>query len=225
MRAAPFRVVLLAATTAAIATACGPKVAPNNSAFDEDLESRTQEPTEAAPAEPPRPEAPPGKGLRTGTIERAKLLAVLDGGPGNFLRQLEVTPRMDGERFVGWQLVQLIDRKGPLVDVDIVPGDVLLAVNGRTISRPDQLQSVWDSLRTANELRAQLWRGESKLELSFAIEPKVDATTVPVTATAPTPTPLPTPTPTPTTPSATPEPAKTEPAKKPTKQPPAQLTK
>ena len=171
--------VLLAAAPLA---ACGPKVHTQANPFDEDLETRTHEPAEAPPAEPPRPEAPPGKGMRTGTIERAKLIAVLDGGPGAFLRQLEVTPLMDGNRFVGWQLVQLLDRQGPLVDVDVVPGDVLLAVNGRTISRPDQLQSVWDSLRTANELRAQLWRGEAKLELAFAIEPKVEAKVEPAPA-------------------------------------------
>src|SRR5689334_18589229 len=100
--------------------ACGPKVVTTGSAFDEELASRPSE-TTAPAVEVPRPEAPPGKGLRSGTIERAKLLAVLDGGPGAFLRQLEVTPRLDGERFVGWQLVQLLDRQGPLVDVDVVP--------------------------------------------------------------------------------------------------------
>lgn len=177
-----------------LACACGPKVAPQMSAFDEELPAETAEPTvepALAPAEPPRPEAPPGKGLRTGTIERAKLIAVLDSGPGAFLRQLEVTARMNGKRFVGWQLVQLLDRTGPLVDVDLVPGDVLLAVNGRPLSRPDQLQAVWDSLRTANELRAQLWRGEAKLELAFVIEPKVDPTTVPAPIVRPAPRPKP----------------------------------
>jgi hypothetical protein len=162
-----------------LVAACGPKVSPQSAAFDEDLPRDGTTQTATPVEEAPRPEAPPGKGLRNGTIERAKLIAVLDGGPGAFLRQLEVTPRMDGNRFVGWQLVQLIDRTGPLVDVDVAPGDVLLALNGRPLSRPDQLQSVWDSLRTANELKAQLWRGEGKLELAFAIEPKVDPATVP----------------------------------------------
>jgi len=152
--------------------ACGPKVAPRP-AFDEELPREQTVSEAAAPEEAPRPEAPPGKGLRTGVIERAKLVAVLDAGPGEFLRQLEVTPRLEGERFVGWQLVQLIDKTGPLYDVDVLPGDVLLAVNGKPLSRPDQLQTVWDSLRTANEVRAQLWRGDAKLELAFQIEPAV----------------------------------------------------
>jgi hypothetical protein len=153
--------------------ACGPAVSTKTAAFDNDLDAphKTVEPEQ--PEIAARPEAPPGKGLRSGSIERAKLVAVLDGGPGTFLRQLEVTPRMDGSRFVGWQLVQLLDHKGPLVDVDIVPGDVLLAINGKPLSRPDQLQVVWDSLRTANSVVADLWRGNTKFQLEFAIEPKV----------------------------------------------------
>ncbi len=175
--------LLAALTTLA---ACGPKVAPTSSAFDEELpRERTTTPAEPVAAEPERPVAPPGKGLRTGTIDRAQLISVLDGGPGNFLRQLEVTARMDGKRFVGWQLVQLLDHTGPLHDVDVAPGDVLLAVNGKPLARPDQLQTIWDSLRTANELRAQLWRGDNKLELAFAIEPRVDPSTVPPAAATP----------------------------------------
>jgi S1-C subfamily serine protease len=127
----------------------------------------------AAPSNEQRTVAPPGKGLRAGTIGRARLLAVLDAGPGSFLRQLEVAPRLTGETFVGWQLVQLIDRGGPLHDVDLVPGDVLLAINGKPLSRPEQLQTVWDSLRTANEVVAQMWRGDQKLELRFTIDPPI----------------------------------------------------
>jgi len=162
----------------ALAWACGPKVSSTPRTIDDDLEPRAT--ASVAPAEPAQPSdeqrvvAPPGKGLRTGTIARARLVAVLDAGPATFLRQLEVAPRLSGDRFVGWQLVQLLDHSGPLHDVDLVPGDVLLAINGKPLSRPEQLQTVWDSLRTANEVTAQLWRGDGKLELHFTIEPPVD---------------------------------------------------
>ncbi|MBA3820483.1 MAG: hypothetical protein H0X17_16455 [Deltaproteobacteria bacterium] len=153
--------------------ACAPKVATTPSTFDEELGA----PTATAPVVDEltieRAVAPPGKGLRTGTIARDRLIAVLDAGPASFLRQLEVAPRMSGDRFVGWELVQLVDRTSPLYDVDVVPGDVLLALNGKPLSRPDQLQTVWDSLRTANVVTAQLWRGPTKLTLEFAVEPKL----------------------------------------------------
>lgn len=157
--------------------ACGPKVDPKGP-IDEDLGARTTAQGAAAPIETvARAEAPPGKGERSGTIARAKLLAVLDRGPGVFLSQLDVTPKKDGERFVGWQLVQIVDHAGSLHDVDVVPGDVLLAVNGKPISRPEQLQTIWDSLRTANLITAQLWRGNAKFELQFAIDPPVAGVT------------------------------------------------
>ncbi|MGE0551554.1 MAG: hypothetical protein AB7O24_17900 [Kofleriaceae bacterium] len=156
-----------------LALGCAPKVSTTPSTFDEDLGAEAV----AAPSEPlrdeQRPIAPPGKGLRTGTIQRERLLAVLDAGPGMFLRQLEVTPRMNGDRFVGWQLVQVIDHAGPLHDLDVVPGDVLLAINGKPLSRPDQLKSVWDSLRTANTVTAQLWRGDAKFAIAFDVEPQL----------------------------------------------------
>ncbi len=159
----------------ALATfACGPAVSTAPRPIEHDLDV-PQAPAPAViaadSAGAPRGVAPPGKGLRTGTIARARLVAVLDAGPGTFLRQLEVAPRLAGDRFIGWQLVQLLDRTGPLHDVDLVPGDVLLAINGKPVSRPDQLQALWDSLRTANEVAAQLSRGDLALELRFAIDP------------------------------------------------------
>jgi type II secretory pathway component PulC len=162
---------------ALVVLSCAPKVSTAPRPVEDDLDRAT--PVAVAPlpesgsAAAPRPVAPAGKGLRSGTIARAHLLAVLDAGPASFLRQLEVAPHMSGDRFVGWQLVQLLDRAGPLHDLDVAPGDVLLAVNGQPLSRPEQLQTLWDSLRTANDLTAQLWRGSQRLELRFTIDPPV----------------------------------------------------
>ena len=161
----------------ALLVACGPKVSTKPPSYDEDLDNKQAVP--AAPVDEltmEREVAPPGKGLRAGTIARDKLIAVLDAGPGMFLRQFEVTAKLAGDRFVGWQLVQLVgSQANPLYDVDLLPGDVLLSINGKTIARPDQLQTVWDGLRTADTVTAQLWRGQTKLTLEFAVEPKVVA--------------------------------------------------
>jgi S1-C subfamily serine protease len=168
------RAVMLSMVFFPWAAACGPKVSPARSgAFDEDLPKQESAPAPTAAPVVERPVAPLGKGMRSGTIARDRLVAVLNAGPGNFLRQMELAPKLSGERFVGWELVQLVDKLSPLFDLDILPGDVLLAVNGKPISRPDQLQSVWDSLRTANEVTAQVWRGNTQLTLAFAIEPKL----------------------------------------------------
>ena len=155
--------------------ACAPKVPMGPPPVEGDLERPPGATGEGAPTPAPdettapRAVAPPGKGLRTGTIARASLIAVLDAGLGTFLRQVEVTPRQAGDRFVGWQLVQVLDHTGPLHDVDLAPGDVLLSVNGQPLARPEQAQAMWDSLRTASEVTAQLWRGPTKLELKFTV--------------------------------------------------------
>lgn len=165
------RILLLAALAA-----CGPAVAPKPVTFDEDLPRQSTATPEGAPAPEAanRPVAPPGKGLRNGTIARDKLLLVLNAGPGRlFHDQIEINAKLDNERFVGWQLVQFLDPNSPLRDADIQPGDVVLAVNGKPLSRPDQVWAVWESLRTANEVTAQVWRGNGQLTLAFAIEPKL----------------------------------------------------
>src|SRR6188768_3802814 len=140
----------------ALLVACGPKVSTKPPTFNEDLSN-----AQVAPAAPvdeltmERQVAPPGKGLRAGTIARDKLIAVLDAGPGSFLRQFEVTAKMSGQRFVGWELVQLVgSQTNPLYDIDLVPGDVLLTINGKMIARPDQLQTIWENLRTADTVTA-----------------------------------------------------------------------
>lgn len=171
------RTLLLSMVFFPWSAACGPKVSTGPARFDDmELTKHQAMPVtsgapDVEPAPPPRAEAPLGKGLRTGTIARSRLIAVLDAGPGTFLRQLEVAPKKQGERFVGWELVQVVDRASPLIDVDLIVGDVLLAINGKPISRPDQLQTVWESLRTANEVTASLWRGESQLTLAFTVDP------------------------------------------------------
>jgi hypothetical protein len=166
MRLPALAAVLLVGCASAVSTA---------PAFDEDVVAARQAALAppAAPAAQARPEAPAGRGLRTGTIARARLTEILDAGPPGLLRQIELAPRLDGERFIGWQLVQLVDRGSPLRDADLAAGDVLLAINGQPLSRPDQLMTVWDSLRVANTLVAQLWRGDAAFELRFAIEPAV----------------------------------------------------
>ncbi|MBA3501847.1 MAG: PDZ domain-containing protein [Myxococcota bacterium] len=166
-----------AALLAVLLAACGPKVSTTPTTFDEELATKQKTaPPVADEVTMERAVAPPGKGLRAGTIPRDRLLAVLDAGPGTFLRQFEVTARMTGNRFIGWELVQLIGtRQNPLYDVDLVPGDVLLSINGKMIARPDQLQTVWDSLRVADTVTAQLWRGQTKLTLEFSVEPKLAA--------------------------------------------------
>ena len=163
-----------AAARLVLVAACGPKVVDRaEPTFDEDLGASARSPPPTPRRAGARPRRPPGKGLRTGTIERAQLVAVLDGGPGAFLRQLEVTPRMDGERFVGWQLVQLLDPTARSSTSTSRPATCCSRSTASRCRAPISCRRVWDSLRTANEVVAAAVARQRQARARFAIEPKV----------------------------------------------------
>jgi hypothetical protein len=126
-----------------------------------------------------RPIAPPGIGRRTGIIERATLLHVLDAGPGSLLRTIEVSPWFEGSRFLGWRLDQIVDAASPVADVDLVVGDIIVAINQRPIARPEHVMAIWKELRDADELVCQVWRGQAALDLRFSITPRAAAIPAP----------------------------------------------
>jgi hypothetical protein len=166
----------LAAVVAIGLAACGPKVkVADPSPFERDDPS-AGDPPPAAPRWEELPPAPPGPGQRGGTIERSALIATLDAGPGQFLRGFEIAAELEnGRQFRGWRLVQLMPGETRFAGLDLAPGDVLVAINGQALSRPDQLHAVWESLRTADELVCDLERAGGRFQLTFAITPPLDA--------------------------------------------------
>ncbi len=146
--------------------ACGPKVDPNTP-FDID----DDRPGVPATAVAPLPvEAPPGSGSRTMTMDRATLAASLAVGPPAFLRQVEVTADTIGDRFLGWRLVQLLADASPsLRSLDVLPGDVLLDVNGAPVAKPDDLMNLWTSLSGAPQIVFNLTRGGAPFAITVAV--------------------------------------------------------
>jgi hypothetical protein len=158
-----------AALLCACLFACGPKVSVQPSPFEEDDPRAGASIDERAPTYAELPEAPVGPGARQGQIARAELDAVLDGSPGLLFRHLEVDAVLDGQTFRGWRIVGFAPDSRLFAGVDLQAEDVVVAVNGRAIARPDQLQQVWDSLRTADALVVDVRRGDAKLQLELAI--------------------------------------------------------
>ena len=149
--------------------ACGPKVNVEPSPYEEDDPRAGAAEAPAEPTWAELPTAPPAPGAREGTVDRAALLPTLDAGPPALLRHLEVAAELDGQRFLGWRLVAIDPSFTRFEGVDLQPGDVLVAVNGQSVARPDQLQSVWDGLRSADAIVADLRRGDGKLQLRWTI--------------------------------------------------------
>jgi hypothetical protein len=111
---------------------------------------------------------PPGAGA-AGTISRAELNKVLDAAPGRFLQHVQTEPRFVGGRFRGWKLAAFYPGDARFAGVDLRAGDVVLAVNGRSIEQPEQLMEVWEALRFERVLVISLERDGQPRQLRFEI--------------------------------------------------------
>ena len=161
-----------------LVAACAPRVDPR-SPFDED-DPRARSASGAAPtrvAEPSTVDDPvdsgpiaiPGTGARTGLVARVDLQPLLDAGPGPFLRWFDVEAESTGGNFGGWRLVRILPEGRVLTALDLMPGDVLLAVNGRALIKPADLSELWAELYSADRIVADLRRGDARFQLEFAI--------------------------------------------------------
>jgi type II secretory pathway component PulC len=96
--------------------------------------------------------------------------ATLSRGLGDFLGRLQVEPFAPGGRFRGWRVVTLRENDPLWAGVDLAPGDVVTAVNGRKIERPEQALAVFQSLAVASELRVTYERDGARRELVYPID-------------------------------------------------------
>ncbi len=183
----PVRFCLASFTAAAALVACGGAPSPR----DARLVSRPP-----ASASSPPVEAGPRAWVSRASVERA-----LRRGLGRVLANADVDASLDGaRRFVGWRIVALHDEPDDMwKGVDLRVGDVVTAVNGFPIERPQQADRAFQSLRVSSEIRVSLLRDGRPMELRIAIvnegeAPPADAlaSAVPATSASVLPTPAPT---------------------------------
>lgn len=123
-----------------------------------------------APSPPAQP-SPAAYGRDSGaTLSRAAVRAVLAQGLGSFLQRVELDDRpvLVGGKFHGFRIAVLHDAsfwRG----VDLRPGDVIISVNGFPIERPEQAETVFDSLDLASELRVAYEREGQPREIVYSI--------------------------------------------------------
>ena len=115
----------------------------------------------------------PGSGAQRAashSLSRSAVHAVVAQGLGYFLQRvdLEDRPVFEGGRFHGFRIARLRDEKF-WDGVDIKAGDVVTAVNGLPIERPEQAQTAFDSLEVSSELRVAYERAGEGRELVYAI--------------------------------------------------------
>lgn len=101
-------------------------------------------------------------------IQRATLNDVLSRGPGRFFAQMPVTPHRIRGHFVGFRLMALY-RHHPPSPNGVQVGDVVTAVNGVAIKRPNHFMEVWKGLKKARALRVNLLRDNQPLFITYQI--------------------------------------------------------
>jgi len=107
---------------------------------------------------------------RPGRLWRRDVVTTLSRGLGDFLTRLDLEPLLVGGRFRGWRIVKLRQGDPIWTGVDLAAGDVVTAVNGRPIERPEQALTAFQSLAVATELRVSYERDGARRELVYPID-------------------------------------------------------
>lgn len=107
-----------------------------------------------------------------GTLFRSDLLrATGDKKPGYLMRQLAPKAFRPDGRFRGWVLDKVWPDDPQICGTgcDVMPGDIILSVNGRIIARPEQLSDLMDTIDTITRLEVKLIRNNELVELGYDI--------------------------------------------------------
>src|SRR5258708_18479647 len=130
----------------------------------------TPAPSARAPTAAPVASVAPAPQADEHTLPRSAVRDVVSQGLGAFLQRVEVDdqPVRAGGRFRGFRIAQLRG-DGFWSGVDLKPGDVVTAINGFPIERPEQALTAFQSLDVASELRVAYERDGQPHELAFGI--------------------------------------------------------
>lgn len=115
-------------------------------------------------------QAPPLESVDTPLteLERAKVVAAVDDGLGQFLQQVELEASLKEGRFEGFRIVRFAvaeDWRG----VGLLVGDVVTSINDLPIERPEQAHAAFVALRTAPALEVAYLRAGRPMRLSLPI--------------------------------------------------------
>ncbi len=92
------------------------------------------------------------------TIRRSVLDDVLSKGPGRFFERVELEPYFEGKRnFVGFTLKTFYGGMTPTPG-GVQVGDVVTAINGMPISRPEEFMRIWSAAGRRDELEVDVMR-------------------------------------------------------------------
>ncbi len=112
-------------------------------------------------AEPPEPAVPT-------SLDRAEVDRVVDAGLGRFLQTVSVEASVVEGRFRGFRIVE-VRPANAWRGVDLKVGDVVTAINGKPIERPEQAHEAFMGLKQAQRLVVSFVRAGTQHELVLPI--------------------------------------------------------
>jgi len=134
--------------------------------------AKTRPAENASGAQEMQAEAPPAPLV----IPRKTLDRVLARGPGDLLQHVPMEPAFDGKhKFVGFRLVEIYGNDPKVLRFGVLPGDLLLAVNGQRIVTPGDLMAAFAVVKTADTLDIDVRRDGALRSLHFPIVPSAVA--------------------------------------------------
>jgi type II secretory pathway component PulC len=124
----------------------------------------TRVPTVSAPA--------PVEDTTPAVLTRQVLADAAAQGLGHFLSEVDVSPVLEGGRFVGFRLNSARNlRRWRRAGADLRPGDVVTRINDQPIDRPERALGCLAALRDASELRIDLVRRGEAMQVRLAVTP------------------------------------------------------
>lgn len=158
----PFTPLLLLLALLAAACHSNPNLKTPSPAEDSFWESVHGEKHKDAPA--------PLQRVSRGTLARQDLIEFLDRGPAHLLAQVPVMPVLDdANELLGFRIEAFFPDAPDFHHVDLVRGDLVTAINGLRIERPEHLFDLYQDLRTAPRLQIDVIRKDTLRTLTWEI--------------------------------------------------------
>ena len=147
----------------------GPDVLPG---YDVETPPETPAPATSATSDKTVPTSETGADEEEGTktVSRAALNAFLSRGPRHALTMVRVKPAFENGAFVGSEVLGFAGRGADTFGKVLTPGDIILKVNERSIARPEDYMSAWNSLKECEEIKVELMREGSREVMSIAVK-------------------------------------------------------
>ncbi len=137
---------------------------------------RTPQPTPISPVAPvapviASPADPFDDLLPAGHIAAEVIARFHKAGPHILLRALESEPARLNGKLLGHRIVSLAPDAAFLRRAQLLPGDIITAVNGASLLTPDEFMKTWSSLPTLTAIEVNLLRGSESITKRWVIDP------------------------------------------------------